>query len=159
MVDNPTLYMLVGVPGAGKSTWIANQKFDPENTLILSTDKFIDAEAAIQGKTYSQVFSFSVKRATSIMNADLKMGIMDRMNLVWDQTNTSAKARASKLASIPDNYRKVAVFFPTPEEAELERRLASRAGKTIPPHVMRSMASNLEMPTKAEGFDEIITVG
>jgi len=153
----PTLWMLVGVPGAGKSTWIAQQGFD-RDTVIISTDRHIDAEAARQGLTYSEVFKGHIKRATAIMNADLAMAIKDGDDIVWDQTNTTAKIRAAKLASVPNTYRKVAVFFPTPEAKELERRLACRPGKHIPWNILQGMISQLEAPTKDEGFDEVVVV-
>jgi predicted kinase len=149
--------MLVGVPGAGKSTWIAQQGFD-RDTVIISTDRHIDAEAARQGLTYSEVFKGHIKRATAIMNADLAMAIKDGDDIVWDQTNTTAKIRAAKLASVPNTYRKVAVFFPTPEAKELERRLACRPGKHIPWNILQGMISQLEAPTKDEGFDEVVVV-
>ncbi len=153
----PTLWMLVGVPGAGKSTWIDQQCFGLD-TVIISTDRHIDAEAARQGRTYSEVFKGHIKRATAIMNADLAMAVKDGDDICWDQTNVTAKSRAAKLASIPDNYHKVAVFFPTPEPRELERRLASRPGKSIPWNVLQGMISQLEAPTTDEGFDEVIVV-
>ena len=154
----PTLWLLVGVPGSGKSTWVERQGFSPD-TAVISTDRHIDAEAARQGKTYSEVFRGYVKRATSIMTADLAMAIKDGDDdVVWDQTNVSSKSRAAKLASVPDNYRKVAVFFPTPEAKEWERRLASRPGKHIPWNILQGMASQLEMPTEDEGFDEVVVV-
>lgn len=153
----PTLWMLVGVPGAGKSTWIDQQCFGLD-TVIISTDRHIDAEAARQGRTYSEVFKGHIKRATAIMNADLAMAVKDGDDICWDQTNVTAKSRAAKLASIPDNYHKVAVFFPTPEPRELERRLASRPGKSIPWNVLQGMISQLEAPTTDEGFDEVVVV-
>ena len=150
----PTMWMLIGVPASGKSTWVSNQGFDPEHTVIISTDKFIDAEAARQGKTYSEVFSSTIKRATAIMNADLDMAIKDGMDIVWDQTNTTVKSRAAKLTRLPASYRKVAVYFPTPDDAELKRRLASRPGKTIPANIVLGMKSQLEPPTASEGSDD-----
>ena len=76
--------------------------------------------------------------------------------LVWDQTNTTAKGRKTKLGRIPKEWRKVCVFFATPEPDELQRRLDNRVGKSIPKDVMKSMIEHLEMPTLNEGFDEII---
>lgn len=157
MKKQPTLFMLVGVPGAGKSFWVKSQSFG-RDTAIISTDRHIDAEAARQGRTYSEVFKGYIKRATAIMNADLAMAVKDGDDICWDQTNTTAKSRAAKLASIPDNYRKVAVFFPTPEPKELERRLASRPGKHIPWNILQGMISQLEAPTTDEGFDEVVVV-
>jgi len=154
----PTLYMMIGVPGSGKSTWIANQNFDWNKTMVVSTDAIIDQRAAAQGKTYSEVFQNEIKGATAQMNANLKNAIANNMDIVWDQTNLTAKSRQGKLSQIPKNYRKVAVFFNTPNEKELQRRLGNRPGKTIPTNVVQSMMSQLEMPSKSEGFDEVITV-
>jgi predicted kinase len=154
----PTLYLLIGVPGSGKSTWIKNQNFDWGNTIIASTDDEIEALAQQAGKTYNDVFHDEIKNATAKMMQNVQHALRSGVDIVWDQTNTGVKNRAPKLAMIPKSYRKVAVVFPTPGAVELGRRLASRAGKNIPDHVMRSMIANLQMPTEAEGFDEVITV-
>jgi gluconate kinase len=76
------------------------------------------------------------------------------MDIIWDQTSTSVKARARKFNMLPD-YDHIAVVFKTPESDELAQRLASRPGKNIPDHVIRSMIDNFEMPTEEEGFKEI----
>jgi len=154
----PTLYMMIGVPGSGKSTWIAQQNFDWNKTMVLSTDAYIDRRAAASGKTYSEVFQDAIKAATAEMNGNLKHALSKGMDIVWDQTNLTAKARKGKLDQIPETYRKVAVFFTTPDKDEHKRRLDARPGKTIPPNVLMGMASQLQRPTAAEGFDEIIVV-
>lgn len=149
--------MMVGVPGSGKSLWIAKQNFDWNTTMVVSSDAIIDQRAAAQGKTYSDVFQDEIKAATLQMNQNLRDAIDNNMNIVWDQTNLTAKSRAGKLSQIPKNYRKIAVFFPTPDAKELQRRLASRPGKTIPQNIVMGMISQLQKPSEAEGFDEIIT--
>ena len=149
--------MMVGVPGSGKSSWIAKQNFDWNTTMVVSSDAIIDQRAAAQGKTYSDVFQDEIKAATLQMNQNLRDAIDNNMNIVWDQTNLTAKSRAGKLSQIPKNYRKIAVFFPTPDAKELQRRLASRPGKTIPQNIVMGMISQLQKPSEAEGFDEIIT--
>jgi tRNA uridine 5-carbamoylmethylation protein Kti12 len=55
---------------------------------------------------------------------------------------------------LPDYYA-IAVVFPTPDHAELQRRLASRPGKTIPEGVVEQMIAQYEEPTELEGFREI----
>jgi predicted kinase len=154
----PKLYMLIGVPGAGKSTWLAQQPFDWNRTVILSTDAIIERRAAAQGKTYDQVFRKEIKSATAEMYRNLADAVTQGADLIWDQTNVTAAARTKKLAMVPDEYERVAVMFRTPDRAEHERRLASRAGKTIPANVIAGMISQLEPATEAEGFDQIITV-
>lgn len=157
-MSKPCLYMLVGVPGSGKSTWIENQL--PEegrghDTTVLSTDYFIECVAAIHGKTYNEVFHDTIKDANRKMYEDLDWALEHNHNIIWDQTNTSRKSRKEKLAKIPIHYKKVAVFFPTPDLEELERRLASRPGKVISKGVMQNMIDCLNQPMLEEGFDEV----
>jgi predicted kinase len=153
----PTLYMLIGVPGSGKSTWIKAQNFDMSKTLIASTDDQIERLAATAGKTYNEVFNDLIKPTTKAMNQQVLEAIKVSADVVWDQTNTSVNSRVHKLAMFPQEYKKVAVVFPTPGAVELGRRLAGRAGKTIPDYVMRSMIANLQPPSAREGFDKIVT--
>ena len=75
-------------------------------------------------------------------------------DIIWDQTSTTEKSRARKFNMLPD-YEHIAVVFKTPEAEELAKRLASRPGKNIPDHVMRSMINGFDMPTEDEGFTEI----
>lgn len=158
LTSTPTVYMMIGVPGSGKSTWINRQNFDWNSTVLISTDAIIDRTAKQLGKTYNDVFSTTIKAASQEMNQQLEQAIKNKMNIVWDQTNLSAKARQSKLAKIPKSYRKVAVFFEIPDDQKLDRRLQSRPGKIIPANVVASMKQQLEMPTASEGFDKIIVV-
>ena len=147
--------MLIGVPGSGKSTWISKQNFDMSNTVVLSTDNIIEREAAKMGLTYSQAFG-KVKNANGEMIRDLKAAIKAGKNIVWDQTNLTEKNRKGKLSQLTDDYIKHAVFFPTPDEDELKKRLNSRPGKFIPPNIMTAMKSQLEEPSVNEGFEVVI---
>jgi predicted kinase len=154
----PTYTMLIGVPGAGKSSWLAKQAIDWTNTVLASTDNIIEHRAHEQGKTYSEVFKKEIKAATREMARMIHDALDNGLNVIHDQTNVTVKSRADKLSMVPDTYRKVAVFFPTPPQAELARRLASRPGKMIPVNVVMGMVSQLEMPSEAEGFDHIKVV-
>ena len=147
------LYMMIGVPGSGKSTWIANQNWT-QDCVIVSTDNLIEAEAEQQAKTYNDVFKDYIDTATGIMRKQVLAAVAEGRDIIWDQTNTIAKSRQGKLTLVP-GYRKIAVVFEVPERAELEQRLASRPGKTIPWHVLDTMIESFAMPTEAEGFDEI----
>lgn len=148
-----TVYVLVGVPGSGKSTWIQNQDW-AQDCVVVSTDAFVEQEAQRQGRTYNEVFDDYMPTAVKLM-ADQVVAARDAgKDIVWDQTSTTVASRRKKFAMLP-NYHAVAVVFPTPEPAELERRLASRPGKSIPWNVMQGMISGLKLPTEEEGFDEI----
>jgi predicted kinase len=151
-------YMLIGIPGSGKSTWIINQEIDWNNTVIISSDDRVEEYAKRLGKTYSDVWAKYVQIATKIMFLDLDFHIEDNKDIIWDQTNVSVKSRADKLSIISDDYEKIAVFFTTPSDEELSIRLANRPGKFIQPEVIDRMKSQLQLPTLEEGFNEIIIV-
>ena len=150
-----TLYMLIGVPCAGKSTWIKSCSID---AVVLSTDDKIEAAAAAEGKTYNDMFKSVIGEAEKQMHADAAAAFAAGRDVIWDQTNVTAKTRGKKLNRVPAHYEKVAVYFVTPDNAELQRRLANRPGKTIPANIVMGMVSQLEMPTAEEGFDRIIVV-
>jgi predicted kinase len=154
----PTCYILIGVPGSGKSTWIAKQPFDWNNTVIASTDNYVDREATKQGKTYSDIFHATMPHAVKHMAATVQEAVQNGNDIIWDQTSTTRLARAKKFRMLPPNYKVVGVVFRTPEQKELQRRLANRPGKVIPPHIMSGMIKGWEEPTEAEGFDDIIYV-
>ena len=145
----PTIYMLIGVPASGKSTWVEQNK---GNALVISTDNLIEAYAANLGKTYNEVFKEQIKIATKIALEHAEAAFAADQDVIWDQTNITKKSRASKLAMVPKHYHKTAVFFATPPEEEWQRRLNSRQGKSIPPHILDSMVEMLEMPELDEGW-------
>lgn len=158
-VNRPTAYILVGLPGSGKSTWIKSKNAEG-NYVVVSSDDEIEKYAKSKGLTYSDVFQDYVKTATNLMNANFRSAIANGSDIIWDQTNLSKKKRRSILDQLPKSYRKIAVVFRVDAD-ELQRRLDKRAqeeGKTIPTHIVDSMRKTFEIPTKEEGFHEIIMV-
>lgn len=148
-------YQLIGVPGSGKSTWIQNQDW-AKDCVVVSTDNYVEQYAQSLGKTYSEVFDEFMPEAVNLMCQDVIVAREAGKDIIWDQTSTSVKSRKRKFNMLR-NYEHIAVVFPTPPEAELARRLASRPGKNIPKNVMASMISNWEAPSEEEGFKEIWT--
>lgn len=149
----PRCYQLVGVPGAGKSTWIKNQTW-ALGLFVVSTDNLVEAYAQQQGKTYNEVFDEYMPTAVKLMAEQVVYCRENNIDVIWDQTSTTEKSRRRKFAMLPD-YEHIAVVFPIPEPAELDRRLNSRPGKTIPWNIMQGMIKHFEEPTEEEGFSEI----
>ena len=147
------LYVTVGVPGSGKSTWIANQNWS-KDCVIVSTDTHVEAHAKANGKSYSEVFEEFIPEAIGLMFNDVIDAKDEGKDIIWDQTSTSIKTRAKKIRMLP-NYYKIAVVFSKPGDKELKRRLASRPGKDVPWSVIEQTWGSWEDPTKEEGFDEI----
>lgn len=152
----PKAYILVGVPGSGKSTWISTAPVDWSNTVVASTDNYVEQEAKRQGKTYTEVFKDVMPAAVNYMAKTVVNAIKNKQDIIWDQTSTTRHTRAKKLRMLPSDYETIAVVFPTPEQKELSRRLSNRPGKTIPDDVIQSMINKWEEPSEDEGFDKII---
>ena len=148
-----TCYQLIGVPGAGKSTWIKDQIWALGLTIV-STDSFVEDYARAQGKTYSEVFVDYMPTAVNLMAEQVIRARTLGHTVIWDQTSTTVVSRARKFNMLPD-YEHIAVVFRTPEHKELMRRLMNRPGKEIPDHVIASMIASWEDPTLEEGFKEI----
>lgn len=149
----PKMYVLVGVPGSGKSTWATNQEWFKDCAYI-STDKIVERYARFRKKTYSEVFGLYMPRAVNFMIKQLNKAKERGVDIVWDQTSTTIESRARKFRLCPDHYA-IAVVFKTPERTELDRRLANRPGKEIPVQVVNDMINRWEDPTEDEGFKEI----
>jgi predicted kinase len=146
-------YQLIGVPASGKSTWITNQDWAVDIPVV-STDNFVEAYAKEQGKTYNEVFDEYMPTAVKLMANQALICQANGLDVIWDQTSTTINSRKRKFNTLP-KYEHIAIVFKTPEKEELDRRLASRPGKNIPDHVMRSMIDGFVMPTEDEGFTEI----
>ena len=149
----PTAYILVGVPASGKTTWCKSQNW-VKDCVVASTDVYVEAFARHVGKSYSEVFDDVMKEAVKQMLEDVNKAVATEKDIIWDQTSTTVASRAKKIKML-DGYTKIAVVFKTPEESVLSKRLASRPGKIIPPHVMESMINSFEYPTLTEGFDQV----
>ena len=152
----PYLFMLVGLPGVGKSTF---RKEAEGHCVVLSTDDLIEDIAQAEGKTYDEVWEDNVKQAESAMRAAMKQAFKDRANVIIDRTNLSKKKRRGLLMQVPVDYFKIALSFDLPEPEEHARRL-NRPGKVIPPFVMENMFKMFqEQPVELEeGWDLITTV-
>ncbi len=152
----PVCYQLVGVPGAGKSTWVKNQTRLLGLTIV-STDYWVEQYAKSQDMTYSDVFEVTMPYAIEQMLEQVRLASKYNHSIVWDQTSTTIASRKKKFNMLP-NYEHVAVVFITPNRDELDVRLSGRPGKHVPKNVVDSMIAGFQMPTLEEGFKEIVIV-
>lgn len=149
----PKAYILVGIPGSGKTSWYNNQNWI-ENCEYVSTDKFVDEYALEQNKTYSEVFVDYMPTAVNLMIEQILSAKNKNKDIIWDQTSTTIESRRKKFRMLP-NYYHIAVVFKIPDSKTLESRLKSRPGKIIPDEVVNSMIANWQEPTEHEGYREI----
>ena len=155
--NKPFLMMLVGQPASGKTTFINDlgNLVVTRDTMVISSDYYIELEAKRLNSTYDQVFKDYIKTATDRSKQDFAEAIKNQSNIIWDQTNLTVKSRAWKLAALPSDYVKMCTILTVSPEVQAER-LASREGKQIPSNIINSMTDTFVWPSYDEGFDHIL---
>jgi predicted kinase len=148
------LVMLCGVPTSGKSTYVNKLLAMTywKNSVVLSTDYYVEFYAKEQGKTYNEVFDEHIKEATQMMDKLLKFAIDQGKDIIWDQTNLTAGTRKKKLRRLPPEYHRGVIYFEVSLEEALERN-NHREGKFIPKDILKRMWHQFEIPTVSEGFE------
>lgn len=166
--SRPLVYMNVGIPNSGKSTFsnpltcpafedLRNSLNDTVKLKYISTDYFIEDVANMFNASYNEVFFDLIKFAEKMMYKKLDKCIEQNCTFVWDQTNVTGKIRKEKLAKIPSYYRKVALYYPIELTKALTRN-EKRFEKSLPVKVLTDMQTKLERPAYDEGFDDIFII-
>ena len=149
---------MVGLPGAGKTFWAANQKKkSPEKRFnILGTNNLID-RMKVQGlprkRNYHGRWEVLIQKCTECFNEILKLATQRRRNYILDQTNVFPTARQKKMKDFEGYKAKAVVVVPTDEE--YQRRVAHREateGKDIPDSAVLNMKANFVVPEIEEVY-------
>ena len=147
-------HIMIGLPGSGKSTWIKENVFD-KNTRIISSDNIIESIAKKQGLTYNEAFSDNIEEATKQFWAEIDEATLSGVNIIIDRTNLTVASRRKIISRIPKYYVIVGINVSCNDSLVHSMRLATRKGKSIPTHIVQSMAHTYQSPTKDEGFSSI----
>lgn len=140
----PTFYMMVGVPGSGKTTYAHRIP----NAKVISSDE-IRKELGVDGgdkQAHSRVFA--------ILHERVKETLQNGKDVVYDATNIAESKRRSFLKEINDIAGKKVCVCLVPSLNQAIRQNADR-DEPVPEHVIRNMHMRLEAPTFSEGWDEM----
>jgi len=156
----PRIYILAGCAGSGKSTFRSKMIETSPDLVELSSDDFIEAQARSDGKTYQGVYMQYRDAAKADLLEKLGEATAAERDIVWDQTNLTAKTRRACLELIPDSYTFVGIGFEAPLSLTLERvyERALATGKELPDEVVRAQHAGYERPHFDEGFDHVMVV-
>lgn len=139
-------YMMVGLPGSGKTTFAHNIE---KEAVVISSDiirKELWGSEEKQGDN-KIVFEELEKRVMENLAAD--------KSAVYDATNIKAKKRKDflyRLRKIP-NVNTVCMLMSVPYEQCLERN--NERGRVVPEEVIEKMYMNFEVPQIREGWNQI----
>lgn len=155
-----TVYILSGVSGSGKSTYIKNH-----NLCSVSTDELVEEYARENNFNYTQAFDeIQNKKLFGTLNSIFYDNIVDLVNsgkdFAIDRTSLNSWTRKSLVDLVKSNSTDVkvkVVYFDIPKDVII-KRLADREAKTgkgIPKDVIEKQFENFEKPKLDEGFDNV----
>ena len=145
----PTLYIMVGIQGSGKSSY-AKELAKLENCEIHSTDAVRVELYGDQLNSPNDKLVFRTVRER--IKADLELG----KNVICDACNVTKSKRASFLNEIHKvKCKKVAVVVSCDVKTCIERNDARPDNCRVPKVSIYTAAKRYEEPSIDEGFDEI----
>ena len=151
-----TLYIMIGIPGSGKSTYAQWIIMNNENTKWISRDGIRFSLLAASDNYFAkenQVY----KNFISQINNGLKEGY----NVIADATHLNSKSRYKLFNKLHIDRTKttvIGIYMNLPLETCLERNEGRKGGRAyVPPHEIHNMYTRLEPPTYNEPFDYIYT--
>lgn len=136
-------YMLVGLPGSGKSKMADRLKGDVFSSDSLRKELWGDENAQGDNDLLFQELHKRIKE-------NLEAG----KNTIYDATNISSKRRKSFVESLNKiKCVKICIFMATDYEVCLKRN--KNRDRVVPEEVIKKMYMNFDIPQYREGWDEI----
>lgn len=132
----PTLYIMVGISGSGKST-VAQSIARATGAVIVSPDywrKLLTGDINNQ-ESNAMVFPSALR--------ELSTSLASGYNVVWDATNTTVAARKNVLDAVISECHVVFVYVRTALETALDRVKSRDNGQVVPEAVVRRQYKQL----------------
>ena len=149
-----TLYITVGLPGSGKSTYVKNFIKDKEIEYLSS-----DSLRAVYGKSEED------QTVTPLVFGHIKRKVdeflKDGKNVLVDATSVNRKERSDYINTAKKyGARVVAIVFKMDRLGLIERnkKRGEQGGREVPTFVIDKMLAKFEEPSYDEGIDVMIYV-
>lgn len=149
------LWLMSGIPGAGKSTWIKNHlSYFNDDVRVISRDAIRFSIVSENEEYFAKeklVYEEFVKQA--------KESLSKNIDTILDATHISEGSRSKILRSLGDSLKGVEVniiMINTDSYTAIEQNeLRKNTRAYVPRGVIRRMSYQITTPTIEEGFDNI----
>jgi len=155
MANKLTVWITVGAPGSGKSTWAKKLASERSDVVRVCPD---DNRRAIGGDSNNQAVSYP---AFCMAKDQIRNALDSGKNVVFDATNMYRKARKDFInLARGRGAEAVAVVFECSKETLLKRiaKRVSEGGRNVGKEVVDNMLSKYQCPEIGE-FDKLVFVG
>ena len=149
-----TLYITVGLPGSGKSTYVKNFIKNKDIEYLSS-----DSLRAVYGKSEED------QTVTPLVFGHIKRKVdeflKDGKNVLVDATSVNRKERSDYINTAKKYGAKVvAIVFKMDRQGLIDRnkKRGEQGGRVVPDFVIDKMLNKFEEPSYSEGIDVIIYV-
>lgn len=149
-----TLYIMCGVPGSGKSTWIQKHIDSFDGSVFLASRDAIRFLMLKDGEDY---FAHENEVYDEFIN-QIKLGLENHDITIADATHISIGSRKKLLKSLGKslkNVKVIAMVIKTDFDTIVKQNDMREGRARVPLSVLRRMNIQFTMPEIEEGFDEI----
>lgn len=148
------LYLMMGCPGAGKSTYLKTNLINFENPIVISRDNIRFSMVKENEEYFSKENEVYAEFISQIKDA-----LRFEVEVFADATHLNELSRVKTLRALGESLKDVEVnviWVRVPVEVALNQNENRKGTRSyVPKSVIRRMHSQLTRPTKDEGFDHI----
>lgn len=144
----PTIYLMIGVPASGKTTWAKEKLKKLDNAIYIGSDSIRlelwrnEQDQQHNRETFQEVFNRIAKAAK------------EKKNIIYDATNISRKEKENILKLLTNDYTKIGVKMSTPIKDCYKRNL--KRNRTVPEKVIGKM--EVRMTYDMDLFDDYLII-
>ena len=153
-MENPSVVMMVGVPGSGKS-YIAEQLSELLAIDVLSSD---ECRKELTGDASDQSMS---REAWDLVRQRAHDAIVGGRSVVIDGTHNDQEGRRRDIAQYRSFGAKAVIGVNIVTSLETAKARNAGRERIVPEFVLERMQQNIDNapPSAGDGFDYVITVG